>query len=210
MNKPKKNIALQSRSVPENERDPLYNTTHFRFNSYSTETGELLGASNLFAISAVYTDPVFDLVSGVVNVDVGVAFCNGDNFNRTEGADRAYTALKDRDQTRYFRVAFRVDPEVQPDTKASAIATDWFKKLQKPEGRREVHAKIRDSIERTVATSMLPHNFRHALRDGVIRPKKCRGCTGCGTSNDNLPKAVQDVLESLGLDASNVKVVKVA
>ena len=210
MSKTKKTIAVQFRAVLQNERDPLFNTTHFRFDSYDQLTGEFSGASNLYAISAVYTDPVFDLVSGVINVDVGVAFCNGDNFDRNEGASRAYNSLMMRDQSRYMRLAFRVDPDVHPEMKAHAIASDWHKKLLKPEGRREVHAKIRDTIERIVASSMLPHKLRHALRDGVIRPKKCRGCGGCGSANEGLPKAVRDILEGLGLNASNVQVVKVA
>jgi hypothetical protein len=95
--------------------------------------------------------------------------------------------------TRYMRLAFRVDPDAQPGMKAHAIASDWHEKLQKPEGRREVHAKIRNCIERIITSSHLPHKFRHALRDGLIRPKV------------NLPKAVQDILsdislEGLGLD----------
>jgi hypothetical protein len=141
--------------------------------------------SNLYAISAVYTDPVFDLMNGVVNVDVGMAFCNGDNFSRSLGATRAFNNLKNRNMTRYMRLALRVDPDAQPGMKAHVIASDWYEKLQKPEGRREVHAKIRSCIERVIASSLLPHKFRHALRDGLIRPKM------------SLSKAVQDVLEGL-------------
>ena len=37
MSKTKKTIAVQFRTVPTNERDPMYNTTHFRFDAYNVK-----------------------------------------------------------------------------------------------------------------------------------------------------------------------------
>lgn len=203
MSKAKKNIPLQFRVLPDADSETLYNTTHFRFDSYDGETGERTGVSNLFAVSVVHTDPMFDLVNGVAYVDVGLAYCNGDNFDRSTGASLAHVRLLERGED-VVRLMFRVDEDAE-DTKPLALAASWSKKLQSADGRREVYGLIRDAIERQIVPRFFPQNFRRALRAGTVRPKKCRDCNGCGSG---LPKAVHDILEGLGLSGDNVRVVK--
>ena len=165
---PKPRIRRLVEALDESEANtPKFDVTnvkHFRFREHN-ENGSAI--SNRFAITVSYTNPQIDIIEGTTYVDVGVAICFGDNFDRRVGAaianERALNRCSPELRTRiYLR---EVDPESQY---ANYTLLNWRELLLDPDGRRRINVAIREILWKYVEKRFLSESMRDMIDQGFL------------------------------------------
>ena len=141
------------------------NVKHFRFREHIVN-GSVI--SNRFAVTVSYTNPQIDIIEGTTYVDVGVAICFGDNFDRRVGAaianERALNRCSPELRTRiYLR---EIDSENQY---ANYTLLNWREILLDPDGRRRINVAIREILWQYVERKFLSESMRYMIDNGILK-----------------------------------------
>ena len=157
-------VEALDESEANSPRFDVTNVRHFRFRE-NDENGSAI--SNRFAVTVSYTNPQIDIIEGTTYVDVGVAICFGDNFDRRIGAAIANERALDRCSPELrTRVYLReIDPQNQY---ANYTLLNWREILLDPDGRRRINVAIREILWQYVERKLLSESMRQMIDNGFL------------------------------------------